>query len=90
MKLILFTILEQIRLLNSFRSSINLLENDAEMIHFIKEEPLQSDILLGLFHLRDNDQTSNGILSLELHTYVRCSTEGIHIGKKTKNSQLII
>lgn len=37
-------------------------------------------MLLGLFHLRDNDQTSNGILSLELQTYVRCSPEGFHIG----------
>jgi hypothetical protein len=51
------------------------------MIHFIKEEPLPADMLLGLFHLRDNDQTSNGILSLELQTYVRCSPEGILKGK---------
>jgi hypothetical protein len=39
-------------------------------------------MLLGLFHLRDNDQTANGILSLELQTYVRCSTEGFNIGNK--------
>ncbi|CAF3724556.1 unnamed protein product [Adineta steineri] len=69
---------EQNRLLSSFLSKENLLENDAEMIHFIKEEPLQADTLLGLFHLRDNDQTSNGILSLDLKTYVRCSTERFH------------
>jgi hypothetical protein len=53
------------------------------MIYFLKEEPLPSDILLGLFHLRDNDQTSNGILSLELQTYVRCSTEGFHTDNLT-------
>ena len=39
-------------------------------------------MLLGLFHLRDNDQTSNGQLSLELYTYIRCSTEGLNLGKK--------
>ncbi|CAF1564560.1 unnamed protein product [Adineta ricciae] len=69
---------EQNRLLQSFRSKINLLENDAELIHFTKEEPLLADTLLGLLHLRDNDQTSNGILTLELQTYVRCSGERFH------------
>ncbi len=82
MKILFFFCKEKNRLLNSFLSTINLLETDAELIHFIKEEPLSADILLGLFHLRDNDQTSNGILSLELQTYVRCSTEGVHIGFK--------
>jgi hypothetical protein len=53
------------------------------MIYFLKEEPLPADMLLGLFHLRDNDQTSNGILSLELQTYVRCSTEGLHTDNLT-------
>ncbi|UJR28495.1 hypothetical protein I4U23_009733 [Adineta vaga] len=69
---------EQSRLLKSFRSKINLLENDAELIHFIKEEPLPADTLLGLLHLRDNDQISNGILTLDLQTYVRCSGERFH------------
>ena len=50
------------------------------MIHMTKEEPLPADMLLGLFHLRDNDQIANGILSLELQTYVRCFTEGLHSG----------
>ncbi len=79
---ILKFILEQKRLLNSFRSKLTLLENDAELIHFIKEEPLPTDMLLGLLHLRDNDLTSNGILSLDLQTYVRCSTEGFHKGRR--------
>jgi hypothetical protein len=74
-------ILEQTRLLTSFHSTIILLENDAEMIHLVKEEALPTDMLLGLFHLRDNDPTSNGILSLELQTYVRCATEGFHPGR---------
>ncbi|CAF3582600.1 unnamed protein product [Rotaria sordida] len=74
---------EQNRLLNSFRSNINLLENDAQLIHIIKEEPLSADTLLGLLHLRDNDQTSNGILSLELQTYIRCAPEGVHIDNLT-------
>ncbi len=39
-------------------------------------------MLLGLLHLRDNDLTSNGILSLDLQTYVRCSTEGFHKGRR--------
>ena len=75
-------ILEQNRLLESFRSKVNLLENDAELIHFIKEESLPADTLLGLLHLRDNDQTSNGILTLELQTYVRCSSERFHRSKR--------
>ncbi|CAF1040519.1 unnamed protein product [Rotaria sp. Silwood1] len=74
---------EQSRLLNSFRSNINLLDNDAQLIHIIKEEPLSADTLLGLLHLRDNDQTSNGILSLELQTYIRCSPEGVQIDNLT-------
>lgn len=78
-------LLEQIRLWNSFHSSIDLLENDAGLIHFIKEEPLPSEMLLALLHLRDNDQSSNGILSLELQTYVRCSMEGFHLGKSRMN-----
>ncbi|CAF4836250.1 unnamed protein product, partial [Rotaria sp. Silwood1] len=73
----------QSRLLNSFRSNINLLDNDAQLIHIIKEEPLSADTLLGLLHLRDNDQTSNGILSLELQTYIRCSPEGVQIDNLT-------
>ncbi|CAF4424062.1 unnamed protein product, partial [Rotaria sp. Silwood2] len=72
----------QNRLLNSFRSNINLLESDAQLIHIIREEPLPADVLLGLLHLRDSDQTSNGILSLELQTYIRCSPERVQIGKK--------
>ena len=80
--------LDQIRLLHSFRSTIDLLESDAELIHFIKEEPLPTDMLLGLLHLRDNDQTSNGILSLELQTYVRCSTEGYHLGNNIEIKEL--
>ncbi|CAF1042287.1 unnamed protein product [Rotaria sp. Silwood1] len=74
---------EQSRLLNSFRSNINLLDSDAQLIHIIKEEPLSADTLLGLLHLRDNDQTSNGILSLELQTYIRCSPEGVQIDNLT-------
>lgn len=77
--------LEQIRLLNSYRSSVSLLENDAPLIHLTKEEPLSADELLGLLHLHDSDQTANGILSLELQTYVRCSPEGIQTGKMVKN-----
>jgi len=80
-------ILEQNHLFNSFRSTINLIETDAELIHFIKEEQLPADMLLGLFHLRDNDQTANGILSLELQTYIRCSTEGFHIGNKQEQER---
>jgi hypothetical protein len=79
--------------LHSFRSTIDLLESDGELIYFIKEEPLPTDMLLGLLHLRDNDQTSNGILSLELQTYVRCSTEGYHLGKiqtKELNQTIVV
>ncbi|CAF2757826.1 unnamed protein product [Rotaria sp. Silwood2] len=74
---------EQNRLLNSFRSNINLLESDAQLIHIIREEPLPADVLLGLLHLRDSDQTSNGILSLELQTYIRCSPERVQIDNLT-------
>ncbi|CAF3540872.1 unnamed protein product, partial [Rotaria sp. Silwood2] len=73
----------QNRLLNSFRSNINLLESDAQLIHIIREEPLPADVLLGLLHLRDSDQTSNGILSLELQTYIRCSPERVQIDNLT-------
>ena len=66
------------------------MENDAEIIHMIKEEQLPSEMLLGLLHLRDNDQIANGILSLELQTYVRCFTEGSHIGKKNNNNNEIL
>lgn len=59
------------------------------MIHMIKEEQLPAEMLLGLLHLRDNDQIANGILSLELQTYVRCFTEGSHIGKKNNNKNEI-
>lgn len=55
------------------------------MIHMMKEEQLPPDMLLGLLHLRDNDQIANGILSLELQTYVRCFAEGIHTGKKARS-----
>ena len=76
-------------LLTSFRSAISLVGNDAELIHFVKEEPLPTDMLLGLLHLRDNDQASNGILSLELRTYVRCATEGVHEGKQQRDAFLL-
>ncbi|CAF1916089.1 unnamed protein product [Rotaria magnacalcarata] len=74
---------EQSRLFNSFLSNINLVENDAQLIHLIKEEPLATDALLGLLHLRDNDQTANGILSLDLRTYIRCSPEGVQTDNLT-------
>jgi hypothetical protein len=40
-----------------------------------KEEPLAASSLLGLLHVRDNDQVSNGSLLLDLQTYVQCPTK---------------
>ncbi len=76
-----FYLLEQNRFINSFHSHINLIEKDAEIILLTKEEPLPINTLLGLFHLRDNDQISNGVLTLNLQTYVQCTTEDILISK---------
>ena len=45
------------------------------MIYLAKVEPLSATSLLGILHLRDHDQISNGNLSLDLQTYVPCSTE---------------
>ncbi|CAF2404244.1 unnamed protein product [Rotaria sp. Silwood2] len=70
---------EQNRFINLFRSSINLIENDAEMICLTKEESLPANTLLALLHLYDNDQISNGSLSLNLQTYVQCSREEIFL-----------
>ncbi|CAF4577463.1 unnamed protein product [Rotaria sp. Silwood1] len=74
---------EQNHFINSFRSTINLIENDAEVICLTKEESLPINTLLALFHLYDNDQISNGSLSLNLQTYVQCSQEEILLNNKT-------
>ncbi|CAF4043995.1 unnamed protein product [Rotaria sordida] len=74
---------EQNRFINSFRSSINLIENDAEIISLTKEESLPVNTLLALLHLYDNDQISNRSLSLNLQTYVQCSREEIFINNIT-------
>ncbi len=76
-------LLEQNHFINSFHSSINLIENDAKMILLTKEEPLPANTLLAFLHLRDNDQLSNGFLTLNLQTYIQCSTEQIFISKIT-------
>ncbi|CAM2708404.1 unnamed protein product [Rotaria socialis] len=68
---------EQNRLISAFRSRINLIENDAELVILSKEEPLPANTLLALLHLRDNDQTSNGTFPLRLQTHVKCSKEEI-------------
>ncbi len=67
--------LEQTRLIDSFHSSVNLIENDAKLIYLTEEEPLPANTLLALLHLHDKDQISNGFLSLNLQTYVQCSNK---------------
>ncbi|CAF1995139.1 unnamed protein product [Rotaria magnacalcarata] len=68
---------EQNRFISAFRSRINLIENDAELVILSKEEPLPANTLLALLHLRDNDQISNGTFPLRLQTHVQCSKEEI-------------